>query len=101
MLQPNINEKQASLDRGELADEFLQSARYGGHRPVNRGPGVVAGVMTAWNAMRSNDSLARNPLAPVGARGAGQTSWPHVLIGMRRMLKIFEVVCLLYRGLRR
>jgi para-nitrobenzyl esterase len=38
---------------------------------------------------------------PYGAPTADQTSWPHVLIGVRHMLKKDEVVCLLYRGLRR
>jgi hypothetical protein len=41
LLQPDMEEKQTSLDRVAPADEFLQGVRSGGRRPVSRGPGAV------------------------------------------------------------
>lgn len=47
LLQPDIHEKQTSLDQVELTDEFLRGVRHGGRRPV------VASPSGAWfNAVR-------------------------------------------------
>jgi hypothetical protein len=45
LLQQDTYEKQTSLDRVELADEFLQDVRNGGRRPVNRDPAAVAVII--------------------------------------------------------
>jgi len=58
LLQPDIHEKQTSLDRIELTDEFLQGVRNCGCLAVGRGPGAVAVVIKRYRRPSGSSGIA-------------------------------------------